>query len=260
MIVEPLEAGRARFARAFFEYEGGRFGGPQGPGLPRRRRGLPGGAGSRLPRPPPDRGRDADRHRPSPLDRPRPQAQHGTAGGEVLQPRARGRRHLAAARAGPRARRHRGRRAHPPPPRPRLGDLRVPRIDLHRQRAGVGGRDQRADPDAAGLPPRPLRPRGRLPDRRFRRGLRRLIRPLRANDGPVRRRLGAARLHAGPQPGPHVGAAGASAPGLRDPRRRRLHLAPVRRRPRAVARRPTVTCGAARCTRPRPTAGPTPTR
>ena len=33
VIVEPLEAGRARFTKAFFEYEGGRFGGPKAMGF-----------------------------------------------------------------------------------------------------------------------------------------------------------------------------------------------------------------------------------
>ena len=74
--------------------------GPQGARVPRRRGRLPGRPGSRLPRPAPDRGPDADRHRAASLGRQGPQPQPGPASGQVLQPRARRRRHLAAARAG----------------------------------------------------------------------------------------------------------------------------------------------------------------
>ena len=86
----------------------------------------------------------------------------------------------------------------PPAPRPLLGDLRVPRLDHRRQRRRVAGRRARLETVPERLPPRPLRPRLRLPHGRLRRRGDRLLRDLRAHLRPLRRRLGAARLHPRP--------------------------------------------------------------
>ena len=96
-------------------------------GAPARQAGQR-GAGARLPDPPPERRRDPRRHRPAPLDRQRRPPELRRPRQPLRQADARGRRRrpLAAARARHRPRRDPGRRHDPPPPRPHLGDLRVP--------------------------------------------------------------------------------------------------------------------------------------
>ena len=88
----------------------------------------------------------------------------------LRQADAGGRRRRAGAAARPRARPGRGPdRGHDPPAhRPHLGDLRVPELDLRRQRDRVGGGRARPAADPERLPPRPLRLRLRLPHGRLR--------------------------------------------------------------------------------------------
>ena len=109
----------------------------------------------RLPGPAPDRRADPDRHRASTPRSPRTRATTWAASSPAITSSSR-------ARTSPRSCASRGlapkdiagRRPHPPPPRPRLGDLGVPRRDVRRQRARVGGGDGVAvDPE--GLRARP---------------------------------------------------------------------------------------------------------
>ncbi len=84
-----------------------------------------------------------------------------------------------AARPRPRPRRDPDRGDDPHAPRPLLGDLGVPQLDLRPQRNRVGGRRDRPAAAAQRLPPHPLRLRLRLPDGRLRPRRDRLLRDLR---------------------------------------------------------------------------------
>ena len=196
VIVEPIEAGRAHFPREFFEHEGGRVAlGAEGARARRSRRTVR-RAGPRLSRPASDRRRDA---RSTPGCIPRSPATRATTwagrGAKYFSSNA-GRTCLPAPGEGPRARRHRGRGPHPPPHRPRLGDLGVPRRHVRRQPPGVGGGDARRIPMPARLPPGALTTTPSTTHRRLRGRRHRLLRAVRPHVRPVRRRLGPPRLHA----------------------------------------------------------------
>ena len=102
-----------------------------------------------------------------------------------------------------------------------LGDLRVPELDLRRQRGRVGRGGDRPPPHPQRLPAPPLRLRLRLPHGRLRPRRDRLLRDLRPHLRPLRRRLDPPRLHARPQRRPHVGDRPPQGARLRDRRRRR---------------------------------------
>ena len=143
--LEPIVAGQVTWSRSMMESPGGRFLQREAAARPAHRPTGDDGAVPRLPDPPPERRGDPRRYRPPSLDRNRRRRELRPARCPLRQAdaRARGRRAGAAARARPRPGRDPDRRHDPPAPRPQLGDLRVPQLDLRRQRSRVEGRHRR---------------------------------------------------------------------------------------------------------------------
>ena len=130
---------------------------------------------------------------------PRPPLRQADAGGRRRRPRA-------AAQARARPGRDPDRRDDPPAHRPHLGDLRVPELDLRRQRDRVGGGRDRAPArcfDGYRRAHYDYAFDYRTVD--FDRGAIDSYAHLRPHLRPLRRRLDPPRLHPGPQRRPHVG-------------------------------------------------------